>query len=131
MHASVKHWSVIGTLILVGCEARPLAPPTGAIATPVAATSSTTTPVRSANAAPAADRSAPGIDPSLLKRGFRARQRNGQLKYCRTQVLTGTHFSNTVCYTADEIRVQDANTKTDMDLVKRQGHSPCPNNKCD
>lgn len=132
MRRFAKAGPVLGALILTGCAGHRAEPFTATAPTASAATTpAAVAPLRSASTGPAADKAGTGVDLALVKRGFRARQKNGQLKYCRTQVLTGTHFSNTICYTADEIRVQDANTKTDLDLVKRQGHSPCPNNKCD
>ena len=51
-------------------------------------------------AAPVADHPAdPNVpDPNLLKLGYRAVLKNGQLRYCRSQILSGTHFPNTVCF---------------------------------
>jgi hypothetical protein len=59
------------------------------------------------------------------------RHLNGQLKYCRSQVLTGTHFRSTVCLTPDEISATDGNTKSDLNQLDRAGRAICPNNKCD
>jgi hypothetical protein len=65
-----------------------------------------------------------------VKRGFQPRRLNGQLKYCRSQVLTGTHFRSTVCLTPDEISAADGNTKSDLNQLDRPGRSICPNNNC-
>jgi hypothetical protein len=90
-----------------------------------------TTPARSASANASTDNANPAVNETLLKRGYRPRLLNGQLKYCRSQVLTGTHFSNTVCLTQDEISATDGNTKSDLNIMDRAGRSICPNNKCD
>ncbi|HTD75567.1 MAG TPA: hypothetical protein VK652_18705 [Steroidobacteraceae bacterium] len=109
--------------MLFGCVARPPAPAPPNVVTAAASTPAATTPARSdAN---------PAVNQTLVKRGYQPRQINGQLKYCRSQVLTGTHFSQTVCLTQEQISATDGNTKSDLGIMDRAGRAICPNNKCD
>jgi hypothetical protein len=133
-------------LMLFGCVARPPATtpynaattaystPAAANSTPVAttanSTSAATTPARSASANSSSDNANLAVNQTLVKRGFQPRRLNGQLKYCRSQVLTGTHFRSTVCLTPDEISAADGNTKSDLNQLDRPGRSICPNNNC-
>jgi hypothetical protein len=93
-------------------------------------TPAATTPARSANANPSSDNANPAVNQALVQRGYQPRLLNGQLKYCRSQVLTGTHFRSTVCLTPDEISATDGNTKSDLNQLDRAGRSICPNNNC-
>jgi hypothetical protein len=132
-------------LMLFGCVARPphatpynaatTANSTAAAAnsTPAATTANSTaatTPARSSSANSSADNANLAVNQTLVKRGFQPRRLNGQLKYCRSQVLTGTHFRSTVCLTPDEISATDGNTKSDLKQLDRAGRSICPNNNC-
>jgi hypothetical protein len=101
-------------LMLFGCAGRPPAPAPSNAVTTANSTAAATTPVSE----------------TLVKRGYQPRQLNGQLKYCRSQVLTGTHFRSTVCLTPEEISATDGNTKSDLNTLDRAGRSICPNNKC-
>jgi hypothetical protein len=65
-----------------------------------------------------------------VKRGFRPVQRQGQLLYCRTQIITGTHFSNKVCLTQAQIMAIDENTKKNLDTINRAGRAACPLESC-
>jgi hypothetical protein len=118
-------------LILFGCVARPPAPTPCNVVTTENSTPAVTIPARSASANSSADNANLAVNQTLVKRGYRPRRLNGQLKYCRSQVLTGTHFSNTVCLTQEEISATDGNTKSDLDTIGRAGRAICPNNKCD
>jgi hypothetical protein len=118
-------------LMLFGCVARPPAPtPSSAVST-ANSTPAATAPSRPAAANSSTDNAIPAVNQALVKRGYQPRRLNGQLKYCRSQVLTGTHFSNTVCLTQEEISATDGNTKSDLDTLGRAGRAICPNNKCD
>lgn len=117
-------------LMLFGCVATPQAPaPNNALPT-ANSTPAANTPARSASANSSADNANPAVNQTLVKRGYQPRQLNGQLKYCRSQVLTGTHFRSTVCLTPEEISATDGNTKSDLNTLDRAGRSICPNNKC-
>jgi hypothetical protein len=126
-------------LMLFGCVARPpAATPYNAASTasssPAASTANSppaaTTPARSASANSSTDNANLAVSQALVKRGYQPRRLNGQLKYCRSQVLTGTHFRSTVCLTPDQISAADGNTKSDLNQLDRAGRSICPNNNC-
>jgi hypothetical protein len=117
-------------LMLFGCVARPPAPAPHDAVTTANSTPAATTPARTANANASTDNANPAVNETLLKRGYQPRKINGQLKYCRSAVLTGTHFSSTVCLTPEEISATDGNTKSDLNQLDRAGRSICPNNKC-
>jgi hypothetical protein len=116
--------------MLFGCAAKPPAPaPNNAVSTANPAPAATA-PAGSASANASAGNANPAVNQVLLNRGYQPRQFNGQLKYCRSQVLTGTHFRSTVCLTPEEISATDGNTKSDLNQLDRAGRSICPNNKC-
>ena len=117
-------------LMLFGCVAKPQAPATSNAVTTANPTPAANTPARSAGANSSAGNANPAVNQTLLKRGYQPRQFNGQLKYCRSEVLTGTHFRSTVCLTPDEIGATDGNTKSDLNQLDRAGRSICPNNRC-
>jgi hypothetical protein len=117
-------------LMLFGCVARTSAPAPYNAAGTASSTPAGTTPVRSVSANSPADNANPAVNQTLVKRGYQPRRFNGQLKYCRSQVLTGTHFRSTVCLTPEEISATDGNTKSDLNQLDRAGRSICPNNKC-
>jgi hypothetical protein len=126
-------------LMLFGCVARPPAATSynaasTASSTPATSTASSTpaatTPAGSASANSSTDNAKLVVNQTLVKRGFQPRLFYGQLKYCRSQVLTGTHFRSTVCLTPDEISATDGNTKSDLNQLDRPGRSICPNNNC-
>src|SRR5258708_16021595 len=87
--------AVLVTLLMSfgGVARPPKKTPNNAVITAPAAT----IPARSASANSSTDNANPAVNQTLVKRGYQPRQLNGQLKYCRSEVLTGTHFSNTVC----------------------------------
>jgi len=118
-------------LMLFGCVARPPAPTPSNVVSTANSTPAATAPARPATANSSTDNANLAVNQTLVKRGYRPRQLNGQLKYCRSQVLTGTHFRNTVCLTQEEISATDGNTKSDLDTLGRAGRAICPNNKCD
>jgi len=117
-------------LMLFGCVAGSPASTPHNVVTTANSTPAATTPARSASAT-STDNANLVVNQTLLKRGYQPRQINGQLKYCRTQVLTGTRFSNRVCLTQEEISAADGNTKSNLDTLGRAGRALCPNNKCD
>jgi hypothetical protein len=118
-------------LVLFGCAARPPAPTPRTLAANVPPTTVATNTAASPSTGSSTEDGNGVVDQSLVKRGYKARQINGQLKYCQTQTLTGTHFSNTVCLTRDQIKAIDANTQSGVDQLGRAARAACPNNKCD
>lgn len=132
MCGSVKALLAVQVVLfmLPGCMAgQPASTPR--VGTTASSTPATTPAAQSASANSSADNANPVVDQALLKRGYQPRKIHGQLKYCRTQTLTGTHFSNTVCLTQEEIRATDGNTQSNLDTLGRAAHTLCPNNKCD
>ena len=117
-------------LMLFGCVAKPQAPAPKNAVTAANPAPAATTPATSASANSPSGNAYPAVNETLVKRGYQARRLNGQLKYCRSQVLTGTHFRSTVCLTPDEISAADGNTKSDLNQLDRPGRSICPNNNC-
>jgi ABC-type phosphate transport system substrate-binding protein len=111
---------------------RPPAPTTSANTAVVMATGATSTPAATSAVTPATSSNdqAETVDQSLVKRGYRPRRRNGQLLYCRSETLTGTHFSNTVCLTEAQIKASDRNTESTLGEMNRPGKTACLNNTC-
>jgi hypothetical protein len=118
-------------LMLFGCVARPPAPAPHNMVTTANSTPAATSPAGSASANSSTGNANLAVNQTLVKRGYQPRRLNGQLKYCRSQVLTGTHFRSTVCLTQDEISATDGNTKSDLNQLDRAGRALCPNKKCD
>jgi len=117
-------------LMLFGCVAKPQAPAPKNAVTAANPAPAATTPATAASTNSPTDNANPAVNQVLVKRGYQPRRLNGQLKYCRSQVLTGTHFRSTVCLTPDEISAADGNTKSDLNQLDRAGRSICPNNNC-
>jgi hypothetical protein len=120
----------VSLLMLFGCVAKPQAPAANNAVTTANSTPAAIIPARSASVNSSTDNANPVVNQTLVKRGYQPRRLNGQLKYCRSQVLTGTHFRSTVCLTPDQISAADGNTKSDLNQLDRAGRSICPNNKC-
>ena len=51
------------------------------------------------------------IDQDLVSRGYTPAIRHGQRVYCREQSVTGTHFTQKKCMTADQIKEAAESTK--------------------
>ena len=67
-------------------------------------------------------------DPALLRRGYKASMRRGQLYYCRSEDLTGSRFPKVICQTADQIKQQEQNTRDTLGTTRQQG--PCVGPYC-
>jgi hypothetical protein len=117
-------------LMLFGCVARQPAPAPNNAVTTANSTPAATSPARPASGNSSTGNSNLAVNQTLVQRGYQPRLLNGQLKYCRSQVLTGTHFRSTVCLTQEEISATDGNTKSDLNQLDRAGRSICPNNNC-
>jgi hypothetical protein len=109
---------------------RPPAPTTSANTAVAMATGTSSTPGATITPANSTGEQAETVDQSLIKRGYQPRRIKGQLRYCKSQTLTGTHFDNTVCLTSSDIKANDQNTKRDLDTINRLPGTPCPNNSC-
>ena len=119
----------VALLMLFGCAARPPAPAPQNVMTTATSTPAAAASAKSASANSSADNANPAVNQTLVQRGYQPRRLNGQLTYCRSEVLTGTHFRSTVCLTPDQISAADGNTKSDLNQLDRPGRSICPNNK--
>ena len=117
-------------LMLFGCVARQPAPAPNNAVTTANSTPAATSPARPASGNSSTGNSNLAVNQTLVQRGYQPRLLNGQLKYCRSQVLTGTHFRSTACLTPEEISATDGNTKSDLNIMDRAGRSICPNNNC-
>lgn len=121
----------IATVVLSGliaaCATQPRVPAPAAAANPKppapASTMAATSPVGTTTvaAAPAAD----VVNQSYLKRGYRAVHRNGQLLYCQSQVLTGTHFQHTVCLSDAQLKAADDGKQSTLDQMGKGGALDC------
>jgi hypothetical protein len=84
-------------------------------------------------AAPVADH--PADDPTIVnqkyvKRGYRPVRRNGEILYCRSETLTGTHFKNTVCLSAAQMQLAERNNQDTIDQMGKAGSVDCRVSKC-
>src|SRR5579859_7241149 len=76
----------------IGADPSSKVAPAGAVAAgaPEGATTTSAAPAAAAQA----DNSSVVVQ-TAMKHGYKAVHRNGQLLYCRSEILTGTHFRNT------------------------------------
>lgn len=118
-------------LMLFGCVAKAPAPTPHELVTTPNSIPPASAPASSASANASTGNANQVVNQTLVKRGYKPRQIGGQLKYCRSQILTGTHFSNTMCLTQEEINATDGDTQSNLDTLGRAGRALCPNNKCD
>jgi hypothetical protein len=129
---------VLLSILIAACAARQRAAPT-----PGASLSSTTAPTGTVVAtAPAGTTATPATpvadhptdpnvpDPNILKHGYKAVHQNGQLLYCRSQILTGTHFQNTVCLTDAQVRASEHGKQEALDQIGKAGGVDCRVYKC-
>ncbi len=117
--------------LAAGCVTHPqrtVPPPSPAQPPPVAAASQTGTGGTALAATTPSTTSATTPDPALLRRGYKASMRKGQLYYCRSEDLTGSRFPKVVCQTADQIKQQEENTRDTLGTTRPQG--PCVGPYC-
>ena len=69
-------------------------------------------------------------DPNILKHGYKAVHHNGKLLYCRSQILTGTHFQNTVCLTEAQVKASERGRQEALDQLGKAGGADCRVYKC-
>jgi hypothetical protein len=80
--------------------------------------------------AAAPDGDSAGVDRSLLKDGYHVVRRNGQVLYCRSQSVTGTKFSSTVCLTAAQIHKQREDLQQTKDTLNQARAAQCLGSQC-
>jgi hypothetical protein len=99
-----------------------------ASAVPLGTAPSAAVPAPSAAPATAATQSAPaastaasssGANQELVKEGYRATKKRGQLMYCRPEVVTGTRFRNNVCLTEAQIMEQRRNARDTLNAPRK------------
>jgi hypothetical protein len=66
----------------------------------------------------------------LLKQGYKPTLLHGQRLYCRTEMVTGTQFPNTVCHTEEEIKQQEENTRDTIHSRAMHPNSQCRKPDC-
>jgi hypothetical protein len=129
---------VILSGLIAACATQKQAPATAVadphlkIATDVGAASAPagTTPVSAVPAADQAADSSSAVNENLVKHGFKPIHQNGQLLYCRSEVLTGTHFPQTVCLTEAQLRASERGRQQLMDTLNKGGGIDCSVIKC-
>ncbi len=113
-------------LIGVACSGPPKRSPAAA-ATSVAHPATTGTPD---NETGALHRTPAVVNPSLVKQGYRVVKRGEQVLYCRSQSVTGTLFSSTVCLTESQIKDQDAGLQRSKDTLNQSRPARCVEKLC-
>lgn len=68
------------------------------------------------------------IDPDLVQRGYTPGIRHGERVYCREQAVTGTHFTQKRCQTAEQIK--EAAVETKDYLNAQRPDATCAMTKC-
>jgi hypothetical protein len=123
---------VILSGLIAACATQKHVPPTAAgadphlkIATDVGAAASAPAGTTAVSVAPAAD-----VNENLVKHGFKAIHQNGQVLYCRSEVLTGTHFPQTVCLTEAALKASVRGRQQLMDTLNKGGGIDCSVIKC-
>ena len=99
-------------------------------ATPTSAAPAGATPTSAALVADHPADKSNVVDPSILKHGYKPVHRNGQLLYCRSQILTGTHFQNTVCLTEAQVNASERERQEVLDQLAKAGGIDCRVTKC-
>jgi hypothetical protein len=139
---------VLLSVFIVACATRQRAPasgaepsskavPTGvaAASAPVGTTLASAAPTSAASTspAPAADHPADAANPvrqAALKHGYKLVHRNGQDLYCRSEILTGTHFRNTICLTEAQVSASERDRQEVLDQLAKGGAVDCRVPKC-
>jgi hypothetical protein len=135
---------VLLSILIAACAARQRAPIAGASPSSQAAPEATvaasappgatptpagTTPTPAATVADhPSDPNVP--DPNILKHGYKAVHQKGQLLYCRSQILTGTHFQNTICLTEAQVKASEHGKQEALDQLGKAGGADCRVYKC-
>lgn len=70
------------------------------------------------------------VSESLVKHGYKPLHRNGQLLYCKKEILTGTHFANNVCLTEAQIAHNEREKQQLLDNLNRSGGINCSAKGC-
>lgn len=82
------------------------------------------TPVAPGTAPAAAAAPAGAIDANLVKAGYSAMRRRGEILYCRNEIITGQRIGTRICLTAGQIQDEQQNVTKTKDLLNQ------PANRC-
>jgi hypothetical protein len=67
---------------------------------------------------------------SLVREGYRAQMREGQVFYCRSEPVTGTMFHTKVCRTEAQIEALKRATRANSDELSQQRQARCGGPEC-
>lgn len=70
------------------------------------------------------------VNVSLVKEGYRAQLRQGQVFYCRSEPVTGTMFHSKVCRTEAQVEALRRATKANSDELRQQPRFQCVGPEC-
>jgi hypothetical protein len=124
---------VLLSVSIVACATRQRAPAPTGVAAASAPVGTTVASVASTSSAPAADHPADAANPvpqATRKHGYKLVHRNGQDLYCRSEILTGTHFRNTVCLTEAQMSASERDRQEVLDQLAKGGAVDCRVPKC-
>jgi hypothetical protein len=115
----------VAMALTAGCHTTP--PATTAQSAPATSASSTQAPGNSTKVAMASNVATPsattddGTDQELVRQGYKATRRNGNLLYCKAETTVGSRFSSNVCLTADQVRERQRTAKEDLQHLHQNG----------
>jgi hypothetical protein len=70
------------------------------------------------------------VDPSLLKAGYKVMRYQGQILYCRTEVLTGQRIGTRVCLSAAQLQAEKQNVTKARDIMNGGNNRCLPADLC-
>jgi len=70
------------------------------------------------------------INQSYIKSGYKAVRQNGQLLYCRSEVITGTLLPNTLCLTDAQMKAAEQGRQNMADQLNKSRSVDCRVYKC-
>jgi hypothetical protein len=82
------------------------------------------------HATAATDPAAGGIEASLIKQGYHLVRRNDQVIYCRSEMITGTTFTSSVCMTQTQIEEMRRAYTQRQDVLNQSHALQCRGDKC-
>jgi outer membrane biogenesis lipoprotein LolB len=97
---------------------------------PSTQTAASTADAQHAAAVPSSTNPDAALDASLVREGYRIDRRGDQVRYCRTQVTTGTAFPSTVCLTPEQIQAQRRSLQQSQDTLVQPRGITCSGKLC-
>jgi len=70
------------------------------------------------------------VDANLVRQGYHLVRRGDQVRYCRTETVTGTAFSSTVCLTPEQIQEQKRSLQHSQDDLMQPRGITCAGKLC-